>query len=105
MRRRSSFSSSAGGPLVTKLPIVSRVAFTLAFLAAAACNRQLTARAEPDSRQSPASTPSALRVQQQPESATAISREVKGVFERASKAVVKIQANDEHGELSGTGFF
>src|SRR6266404_9872472 len=36
---------------------------------------------------------------------TVISREVKDVFERCSKAVVKIQATDQHGQLSGTGFF
>ena len=34
-----------------------------------------------------------------------ISREVKEVFERSAKAVVKIRAVDEHGKLSGTGFF
>ncbi|HEV2046839.1 MAG TPA: S1C family serine protease [Chthoniobacterales bacterium] len=85
--------------------MVSQLALALGFFAAAACNRQSTARAEPDSRQSPASTPAALRVQQQPDSATTISREVKDVFDRAAKAVVKIQASDQHGELSGTGFF
>src|SRR5438477_1268797 len=46
-----------------------------------------------------------LSAQQTPESATSLSREVKDVFERASKAVVKIEATDQHGELSGTGFF
>lgn len=38
-------------------------------------------------------------------SADAISREVKTIFERCDKAVVKIHASDEHSELSGTGFF
>src|ERR1700731_4226309 len=46
-----------------------------------------------------------LAAQQTPESATALSREVKDVFARAAKAVVKIEATDQHGELSGTGFF
>src|SRR5712691_677777 len=46
-----------------------------------------------------------LSAQPGPESATTISREVKDVFERAAKAVVKIEATDQHGELSGTGFF
>src|SRR2546428_625648 len=46
-----------------------------------------------------------LFAQPTPESPTAISREVKDVFERAAKAVVKIEATDQHGELSGTGFF
>jgi serine protease Do len=48
-------------------------------------------------------TPSLLRAQD--DTAGAISREVKAIFERCSKAVVKIHAVDEHSELSGTGFF
>src|SRR5256714_6288950 len=46
-----------------------------------------------------------LSAQQIPESATSLSREVKDVFEHCAKAVVKIEATDQHGELSGTGFF
>src|SRR5437588_11914640 len=46
-----------------------------------------------------------LSARQMPESATSLSREVKDVFERCAKAVVKIEATDQHGELSGTGFF
>src|SRR6266576_1365444 len=46
-----------------------------------------------------------LSAQQTPESATSLSREVKDVFGRCAKAVVKIEATDQHGELSGTGFF
>jgi serine protease Do len=46
-----------------------------------------------------------VSAQQTPESVTGLSREVKDVFERCSKAVVKIEATDQHGELSGTGFF
>jgi serine protease Do len=43
---------------------------------------------------------------QSPESPTSsISREVKEIFEKAGKAVVKIRGTDEHGDLSGTGFF
>jgi serine protease Do len=41
----------------------------------------------------------------QEQSASSISREVKDVFERASKAVVKIHGIDEHSEILGTGFF
>lgn len=47
--------------------------------------------------------PKILRAQD--DTAGAISREVKAVFERCGKAVVKIHAVDEHSELSGTGFF
>ena len=45
-----------------------------------------------------------LRAEEQ-QSSSSISREVKQVFERSAKAVVKIHAADQHGELSGTGFF
>jgi serine protease Do len=41
----------------------------------------------------------------QEQSANSISREVKDVFERSAKAVVKIHGVDDHSELSGTGFF
>src|SRR5947207_1096749 len=41
----------------------------------------------------------------QEESAPAVSRHVKEVFERAARAVVKIHGVDEHCEISGTGFF
>jgi len=38
-------------------------------------------------------------------STSSISREVKDIFEKAAKAVVKIRGTDAYGELSGTGFF
>src|SRR3954462_14524917 len=41
----------------------------------------------------------------QEDTAGAISREVKSIFERCGRAVGKIHAFDEHSELSGTGFF
>jgi S1-C subfamily serine protease len=41
----------------------------------------------------------------QEQSATSISREVKEVFERAAKAVVKVHGVDEHSDIFGTGFF
>ena len=34
-----------------------------------------------------------------------ISQEVQAVFEHSRKAIVRIEAMDEHGKLSGTGFF
>src|SRR3989440_3173000 len=46
-----------------------------------------------------------LSAQQIPESATSLSREVKDVFGRCAKAVVKIEASDQPGKLSGTVFF
>jgi serine protease Do len=50
-------------------------------------------------------TAAALSAQQTPESQIGLSREVKGVFDHCAKAVVKIEATDQHGDLSGTGFF
>lgn len=41
---------------------------------------------------------------QQP-SASSISQEVKDVFERTAKAVVKVHGVDEHSDIFGTGFF
>jgi S1-C subfamily serine protease len=38
-------------------------------------------------------------------SSSSISREVKDVFDKSAKAVVKIRGTDQYGELSGTGFF
>src|SRR5207248_3174223 len=94
MRRLSNSRFSLNFPLRAKFPISSQVTFTLAFLAVAACNRHHTARAE-----------SPVAIQRQPESMATLSREVKDVFERCGKAVVKIEATDQHGELSGSGFF
>jgi S1-C subfamily serine protease len=48
---------------------------------------------------------SAPTLRAQEDTAGAISREVKSIFERCGNAVVKIHAVDEHSELSGTGFF
>jgi serine protease Do len=49
------------------------------------------------------STASLIFAQEQ--SATSLSREVKDVFERSAKAVVKIHGVDEHSDIYGTGFF
>ena len=48
-------------------------------------------------------TPAAPAAQEP--STSSISREVKDIFEKSGKAVVKIRGTDEHGDLSGTGFF
>ena len=45
------------------------------------------------------------RAMAQAASATAISHQVKDVFDRAAKAVVKIHGVDEHSPICGTGFF
>src|SRR6266513_2801877 len=41
----------------------------------------------------------------QEQSATSVSHQVREIFERSGKAVVKIHGVDEHSEISGTGFF
>ena len=50
-------------------------------------------------------TLASVSAQQTPESPSTLSREVKEVFEHCGRAVVKVEATDQHGELSGTGFF
>lgn len=50
-------------------------------------------------------TPPSAPVQSPESSTSSISREVKEIFEKSGKAVVKIRGTDEHGDLSGTGFF
>jgi serine protease Do len=45
------------------------------------------------------------RAMSRAESATAVSQQIKDVFARAAKAVVKIHGVDEHSEICGTGFF
>src|SRR6267378_798786 len=45
------------------------------------------------------------RVMAQAALATAVSHQVKDIFARAAKAVVKIHGVDEHSEICGTGFF
>jgi serine protease Do len=47
----------------------------------------------------------AVSAHAQDQTADSISREVKALFDRCAKAVVKIHGVDEHSELSGTGFF
>src|SRR6266702_3269466 len=41
----------------------------------------------------------------QAESTAAISHQLKDIFQRAAKAIVKIHGVDEHSEICGTGFF
>ncbi len=41
----------------------------------------------------------------QEQSATAISHQVRDIFERTARAVVKIHGVDQHSEICGTGFF
>src|SRR5438067_7661701 len=47
----------------------------------------------------------ALSARGQEQSSDSISREVKQLFDRCARSVVKIHGRDEHSDLSGTGFF
>ena len=76
--------------------VVSGFSFTFSFFAVAAlASAQIFA------------IPGLLRAQAQTQapSTTSISREVKEVFDKSAKAVVKVRGTDEHGEFAGTGFF
>src|SRR5256886_3563292 len=79
MSRRSVFSARSG--VRRTLAMLRRIASALLFFGSAGL----------------------LCAQQQ--SAVAISQEVKDIFARAAKAVVKVHGIDEHSELCGTGFF
>ena len=81
MRPRSDFSLTPG--LFPRLfrGAVSRFSFACAFFAVA------------------------VSVRAQEPSTTSISREVKDVFDKSSKAGVQVRGTDEHGEIAGTGFF
>src|SRR5688500_3954908 len=60
-------------------------------------------RAQEQASPTPTPTPEPTRA---PEAAaSSISREVKEIFEKSGKAVVKVRGTDQHGDLSGTGFF
>jgi serine protease Do len=81
MKRLSNFSRAPESLFRFHFASVSGLVFALTFFATSAL----------------------LRAQDQ--SATSISHQVKDVFERVAKAVVKIHGVDEHCEISGTGFF
>src|SRR5712692_6465080 len=81
MRRLSNFSRVPEFLFRFQLASISGLIFALIFVAA----------------------PALLRAQEQ--SAATISRQVKDVFERVGKAVVKVHGVDEHSEIFGTGFF
>ena len=55
--------------------------------------------------QEPAQPAGAAIPAPQQQSADSLSREVKEVFAKSAKAVVKIRGRDKHGKLVGTGFF
>src|ERR1043166_6949744 len=81
MRRLSNFSRTPESSIRVRAASVSGLVLALTFFATSALLRD------------------------QDQSADSISRQVKDVFERVAKAVVKIHGVDEHSEISGTGFF
>src|ERR1043166_7434056 len=72
-------------------------AMTFRFLAVFLACGALAQAQEPGSTAPPA--------QSAEPSTTSISRDVKEIFDKSAKAVVKIRGTDQHGDLSGTGFF
>ena len=94
MSRR--FGSSARAHITLRSPGVWAGGFCAALAltaAVTACNAQEQAAEV----QPPPASPQ--------QSTETISREVKEIFARCSKAVVKIRGADKHGKLVGTGFF
>jgi S1-C subfamily serine protease len=87
MSRRSGFSNSFAHLAVEHFRVWSGAALILA------CS-DLTTAAFAQEQPPP-----------QPAPPSSINREVRDVFERAAKAVVKIYAQDEHSDKVGTGFF
>jgi S1-C subfamily serine protease len=73
------------------------------FAAGAACSKQ--AEADQSSKAPLASPAPAASPAMPAQSATAISEEVKTVFDHSRHAVVKIHGQDEHSDIYGTGFF
>jgi S1-C subfamily serine protease len=63
------------------------------------------ARAQEGATPTPTGTPTPEPTRAPESSTTSISREVKDIFDKSAKAVVKIRGTDQHGDLSGTGFF
>jgi S1-C subfamily serine protease len=106
MSRLSGFSSSPGGNpgLPWGAVFKGAVIGVISCFAAAACSK---APAPNESLNAPVPSPAAApSVPAMPvESASAISQEVKGVFEHSRHAVVKIHGQDEHSDIYGTGFF
>src|ERR1700750_1001068 len=80
-----------------------RPAMTFRFLVVLLACVTLARAQEPAPPVEPSKTPEPSKA---PEPSTAsISREVKEIFDKSAKAVVKIRGTDQHGDLSGTGFF
>ena len=65
-----------------------------------ACSKQ-----SDQGQSSPSSPPDLTPQPVQQQSAVAISQEVKDVFNRAARSVVKIHGVDDHSDIFGTGFF
>jgi serine protease Do len=84
-------SSEPGSGLIAKSALACLLCFTAQDLFAQVQRNPFVAILQ----QTPADAPPA----------TAISREVRDVFARAARAVVKIHGVDEHSDIYGTGFF
>ena len=85
-----------------RLTMPRKAAFTLILCFSASL---LVAEEQADKKGSDQVKDTFERTMAQAASAAAISHQVRDLFERAAKAVVKIHGFDEHGPICGTGFF
>ncbi len=90
MIRRFGFSNFARARVTRGRQKSFQVMFASAFLISLAAAMAQTGDA-PDKATAP--------------STVTVSREVKDIFDRARRAVVKVHAQDEHSDIYGTGFF
>jgi S1-C subfamily serine protease len=101
MIRPSGFSPLSGLGFEIRLSALFNRAFCAALVGLAAS--PLLAKPHPGSA---APTPSpAVTTPTQPPQSLSVSQEVKDIFDRNRRGVVKVHAQDEHSDIYGTGFF
>jgi serine protease Do len=101
MIRPSGFSPLSGPGFEVRLSVLFNRAFCAALVGLAAS--PLLAKPHPGNA---APTPSpAVTTQTLPPQSLSVSQEVKDIFDRNRRAVVKVHAQDEHSDIYGTGFF
>jgi len=96
----SSRSSRAWGVQLAAVFRGAVIAAISSLAVGSACSKQ-----SDQGQSSPSSPPDLTPQPVQQQSAVAISQEVKDVFNRAARSVVKIHGVDDHSDIFGTGFF
>src|ERR1700759_5016731 len=101
MIRPSGFSPLSESSFEIRLSALFNRAFCAALVGLAAS--PVLAKPHPNNA---APTPSpAVTTETQPHQSLSVSQEVKDIFDRNRRAVVKVHAQDEHSDIYGTGFF